>query len=176
MLTIPKHAHISDSYMMGIQRQGEFNAGKSTFVNALLGDSWLKEGVLPTTTKVCVLKHGKEVERKSQVDAFGETHEDVDELSLPVAWLSDVCLVDTPGTNAIVLEHGELTKRIIPRADLVIFVTSADRPFSESERAFLDVIAKWGKKILFVVNKVDILPDEAAIDEVGMDILVKYII
>lgn len=111
---------------------GEFNAGKSTFLNALLGDTWLKEGVLPTTTKVCVLKYGKEVERRSQIDSFGETHEDVDELSLPVDWLSNVCLVDTPGTNAIVLEHGELTKRIIPRADLVIFVTSADRPFSES--------------------------------------------
>jgi hypothetical protein len=117
-----------------------------------LGDSWLKEGVLPTTTKVCVLKYGKEIMRKSQIDAFGETHEDVDELSLPVPWLSDICLVDTPGTNAIVLEHGELTKRIIPRADLVIFVTSADRPFSESERAFLEAIAKWGKKVHYTFS------------------------
>lgn len=109
---------------------------------------------MPTTTKVCVLKHGAQVERRSQIDAFGETHEDVDELSLPVDWLSDVCLVDTPGTNAIVLEHGELTKRIIPRADLVIFLTSADRPFSESERNFLEVIAKWGKKVREIMTDI----------------------
>ena len=146
---------------------GEFNAGKSTFVNALLGDKWVKEGVLPTTARVCVLKYGTEVSRKSQVDVFGETHEDVEELRLPVPWLTELAIVDTPGTNAIVLAHEALTKRIVPRADLVLFLTSADRPFSESERNFLELIAKWGKKVVFVLNKVDILPDDAAVDEVG---------
>lgn len=63
---------------------GEFNAGKSSFINALLGDKWLKEGVLPTTEKVCVLKHGPAVAHRQQIDSFGETHEDVDELRLPV--------------------------------------------------------------------------------------------
>ena len=41
--------------------------------------------------------------------------------------------------------------------DLVLFVTSADRPFTETERAFLEQIRAWGKKIVIVVNKVDIL-------------------
>lgn len=63
---------------------GEFNAGKSTFINALLGDKWCEEGVLPTTAKVCVLKYGDKVSRRAQVDSFGDTHEDVEELRLPV--------------------------------------------------------------------------------------------
>jgi hypothetical protein len=70
--------------------------------------------------------------------------------------------VDTPGTNAIIRRHEELTRDFIPRADLVFFVTSADRPFTESERAFLEQIREWGKKIVLVVNKIDILtsPEE----------------
>lgn len=42
----------------------------------------------------------------------------------------------------------------MPRADLVLFVLSADRPLSESELAFLKYIRQWRKKVVFVVNKV----------------------
>lgn len=144
---------------------GEFNAGKSTFVNALLGGRFVEEGVLPTTAQVCVLKHG-DSKVQPYVDAFGEVTEDVMEKRLPVEWLSDMCLVDTPGTNAVVTEHEKLTRRIVPRADLVLFVTSSDRPFSQSESDFLQLVSSWGKKVVFVVNKIDILPDHDAVDTV----------
>jgi predicted GTPase len=52
------------------------------------------------------------------------------------------------------------------RSDLVIFVTTADRPLSESERQFLEKISAWGKKAILVVNKRDLLPDSAAEEEV----------
>jgi hypothetical protein len=80
--------------------------------------------------------------------------EDVEDVRLPVEWLKQCCIVDTPGTNAIVARHEQLTQRIVPRADIVIFVTSADRPFSESERAFLQTIKQYHKKVVIVVNKV----------------------
>ncbi len=48
----------------------------------------------------------------------------------------------------------------------MLFVTSADRPFTETERAFLETIRDWGKKIVIVVNKVDIFEREAELDEV----------
>jgi translation elongation factor EF-G len=76
--------------------------------------------------------------------------------------LREINIVDTPGTNAVIRRHEELTRDFIPRSDLVLFVTSADRPFTESERSFLEQIKEWGKKIVLVVNKVDILqPQEA---------------
>ena len=50
----------------------------------------------------------------------------------------------------------------MPRSDLVLFVTSADRPFTETERAFLEQIRGWGKKVVVVINKVDILEGERA--------------
>ena len=45
----------------------------------------------------------------------------------------------------------------VPRADLVLFVLSADRPLSDSELAFLKYIRQWRKKVVFVVNKVGYL-------------------
>ena len=54
----------------------------------------------------------------------------------------------------------------MPRADLVLFVTSADRPFTESERAFLEIIHRWRKRIVCVVNKIDLLQRREESDEV----------
>jgi small GTP-binding protein len=133
---------------------GEFNSGKSSFINALLGERVLPEGVTPTTDRINLLRHGPEV-TEQQVEAYllERTH--------PAELLRELNVVDTPGTNAVIRRHEELTSDFVPRADLVLFVTSADRPFSESEREFLQQIREWGKKIVFIVNKIDILAGAA---------------
>jgi len=134
---------------------GEFNAGKSAFVNALVGARVLEEGVTPTTTRLQILEYGDTQERRTDVSG-------ADVITAPVAFLRDLNIVDTPGTNAIFREHERLTSEFVPQADLVLFVTSADRPFTESERTFLQAIKDWGKKIVAVINKVDMLerPEE----------------
>jgi small GTP-binding protein len=134
---------------------GEFNAGKSAFVNALVGARVLEEGVTPTTTKLQVLQYGET--RGRMIDSSG-----ADVVTAPVPFLQDINIVDTPGTNAIFREHERLTNEFVPQADLVLFVTSVDRPFTESERAFLQNIRDWGKKIVVVINKIDLLerPEE----------------
>lgn len=129
---------------------GEFNAGKSSLLNALLGETVMPEGVTPTTDRITVVTHGERPSERAEGTAVVyRTH--------PAPLLQDIALVDTPGTNAIVTRHQELTERFVPRADLLLFVTSADRPFTESERRFLELIASWGRKVVMVVNKVDIL-------------------
>jgi small GTP-binding protein len=133
---------------------GEFNAGKSAFVNALLGQAVLEEGVTPTTTRLGVLTHGPAVGRQAAAEG-------ADRVTAPVDLLREISIVDTPGTNAVQREHEALTRDFVPRSDLVLFVTSADRPFTESERAFLESVRDWGKKIVVAVNKVDILDSEA---------------
>ncbi|MFN8499805.1 MAG: dynamin family protein [Anaerolineae bacterium] len=133
---------------------GEFNSGKSALINALLGERYLAEGVTPTTAEINVLRYGEKgqqrVERGVRIIAY------------PAPFLQEINVVDTPGTNAVLREHEEITREFVPRSDLVIFVTSADRPFTESERAFLSAIKDWGKKIVLVINKIDIFetPDE----------------
>ncbi|MCI0580412.1 MAG: dynamin family protein, partial [Chloroflexi bacterium] len=138
---------------------GEFNAGKSAFINALLGRALLAEGVTPTTTQIYLLKYGPE---PSTIPA----EKGVWIQTAPIELLQNVNIVDTPGTNAIQREHEALTAEFIPRSDLVLFLTSADRPFTESERAFLTQIRDWGKKIVLIINKVDILDGQTAVDQV----------
>src|SRR5215212_3771031 len=129
---------------------GEFNSGKSSFINALLGERVLPEGVTPTTDRINILRHGPAVsEQLREAYLLERTH--------PADVLREINIVDTPGTNAIIRRHEELTREFVPRSDLVLFVTSADRPFTESERAFLAAIQEWGKKIVIVLNKVDLL-------------------
>ena len=138
---------------------GEYNAGKSTFVNSLMGQRVMLEGVTPTTDRITILTHG-EKERSIEEGSFVLRRE------VPIDILRDIAFVDTPGTNAVIKRHQELTEDFIPRADLVLFVTSADRPFSESEREFLELIRSWGKKIIIVINKMDILESAEERDKV----------
>ena len=136
---------------------GEFNAGKSAFINALVGQQVLQEGVTPTTAVITVLEYGDHLEQSVR---------QANQLTVkaPVELLREIRIVDTPGTNAIIREHETMTAEFIPRSDLVFFVTSADRPFTETERGFMEHIRGWGKKIVIVVNKSDILegPDQVA--------------
>lgn len=137
---------------------GEFNSGKTAVINALLGQQLLEEGVTPTTAQIHLIRHG--VHQKTPLDA------DQILVTFPVEFLADMTIVDTPGTNAIIRRHEAITSHFVPRSDLVLFVTSADRPFTESERSFLERIRDWGKKVMIVVNKVDILETEEDVSKI----------
>jgi small GTP-binding protein len=127
---------------------GEYNAGKSTFVNALLGDEVFAMGDLPTTRAISILRHGP----AGPAEAAGE-HALVYRYPLDV--LRDLEIVDTPGTNSIERMEEEITRGFVPRADLVLFVTSLLQPLTASELDFLGHIREWGKKVIFVVNGID---------------------
>ena len=145
-------AQLEELFLMVVV--GEFNAGKSAVINALLGGDYLPEGVVPTTSELVLIRHSDAVEPPGADRGMAVRR-------LPVPWLQEVNLVDTPGTNAVIRQHQELTEHFVPRSDLVLFVTSADRPFSESERAFLQQIRDWGKKVVIVINKIELLTTEA---------------
>lgn len=138
---------------------GEYNAGKSGLINALLGGRYLEQGVTPTTDAVEALVFG---DQPSSV--VGE--DGVRRRTLAAPRLREMQIVDTPGTNAIIRQHEALTRDFIPRADLVLFVTSADHPFTESERQFMALIRDWGKKVVVVINKIDVIEQDAERDEV----------
>jgi len=138
---------------------GEFNSGKSAFINALVGSKVSQEGVTPTTAQINVLQYGDTLDRKVR-------EANLHVITAPAEILREIHIVDTPGTNAIIREHEAITVDFVPRSDLVLFVTSADRPFTETERAFLEQVRGWGKKVVIVINKVDILDGEQQVEEV----------
>ena len=139
---------------------GEFNSGKSAFINALLGSRIVQEGVTPTTAQINVLEYGETNARQVRESALHV-------ITAPVPLLRDIHIVDTPGTNAVIREHERITSEFVPRSDLVLFVTSADRPFTETERAFMEQVRGWGKKVVVVINKIDILDRPEEIDQVS---------
>jgi small GTP-binding protein len=127
---------------------GEYNSGKSTFINALLGDEVFAMGDLPTTRAISILRYG-------QAGPPEKIAEHVQLYHYPLEVLRDLDIVDTPGTNSIERMEEAITREFVPRADLLLFVTSLLQPLTASELDFLTHIREWGKKVVFVVNGID---------------------
>lgn len=141
---------------------GEFNSGKSTVINALLGERFLNEGVVPTTNEITFLCYSKYSERQQRC----ERHPDGQfKCYLPAPILKEMNIVDTPGTNVILQRQQRLTEEFVPRADLLLFVISADRPLTESEVAFLHYTQQWKKKVVFLLNKSDLYQNASELKE-----------
>eukprot|EP01121_Diplochlamys_sp_Union-15-3_P017019 TRINITY_DN5919_c0_g1_i2.p1 TRINITY_DN5919_c0_g1~~TRINITY_DN5919_c0_g1_i2.p1 ORF type:complete len:359 (-),score=46.95 TRINITY_DN5919_c0_g1_i2:529-1605(-) len=87
-------------------------------------------------------------------------------IHLPVDWLKQISLVDTPGTNAVIKDHQQITQHFVPRSDLILFVTSTDRTFSYSEKKFLELVKDYNKKIVVVLSKIDQLETEQELAEI----------
>ncbi len=148
---------LDDLFMLVIV--GEFNAGKSACINALLRNNILEEGVVPTTHQVTIIRYGEENERRMRDHGILEIDNSAE-------FLRDISIVDTPGVNAVLREHERLTEEFVPRSDLILFVTSVDRPFTQSERVFMERIRAWGKKVIIILNKIDLLRTPTDLEEV----------
>jgi GTPase SAR1 family protein len=133
-------------------------AGKSSLLNALFGNEFAKTGVLPATDRVCIFRYG-EVEKTVDVSP------QLIERFLPIDFLRNFNIVDTPGTNTMVSEHQRITEQFVPRADLVLFVFSVVNPWTQSAWDFLAFVQKrWLKNIVFVLQQADLRePGEIAV-------------
>lgn len=134
---------------------GEFNAGKSSFVNALIGEKLLPMGITPTTEYIELIRYNTEPNRKPIVREDGALRE----WAHPNTGAPGVAIVDTPGTGSVFEKHEKVAKDFLHRSDLVIFLISAKHAFAETERMYLQLAKKYGKKIIVVVNQVDLLQD-----------------
>ena len=132
---------------------GEFNAGKSTFINALLGDTLLPMGITPTTDAIELVRwsnrRGGEPRWREEGIVREWTH--------PNTGGPGVVIVDTPGTGSVFRRHEQIAKGFLSRSDLVIFLLSAKRALAETERLYLELARDYGKKIIVVINQTDLL-------------------
>jgi small GTP-binding protein len=164
---------------------GEFNHGKSTFVNAMLGQDVLPTGITPTTASInhvvyapkpsarVVLtstesKYLEPSQLKEWVTVAGGHASEVAfvELGYPSELLkNNVVLVDTPGVNDLNEQRAEVTYGYVPRADAVVFLLDAGQALKDSEREFLRsrVLEAARERLIFVLGKIDLLnADERA--------------
>jgi len=170
---------------------GEFNHGKSTFVNALIGQALLPTGITPTTAVLSHVSYGDvpaahavfETGERRPIDIAklgawltveGEAASSGQraalhhvEIRVPAALLKDgVTIVDTPGVNDINQQRAEITYGYVPRADAAVFLLDATQILTASEREFLEerILRSSRDRLIFVVAKTDLL-DEGELEE-----------
>ena len=135
---------------------GEVKAGKSSFINALLGSGEICEvGADPRTNMVAkiVYADGEGYSRESKP---GELRE----IGRPVPILKQIAIVDTPGTNSPFKQHEDITKEFIPNSDLVVFVFFSKNPYTSTAWSLVDFAHReWKKPVIFVLQQAD-LADE----------------
>lgn len=166
---------------------GEFNHGKTTLVNALLGEPLLPTGVTPTTALVHRIAYGTRrslavvdtegqetpiaVERLRELSASAGDDQGAAastrevRVTLPAPLLEDgIVLFDTPGVNELNAQRSEVAYARIPRADAVVVCLDAGQVLKRTEVEFLQEQVPSGthERLWFVVNKIDVLqPQEA---------------
>jgi GTPase Era involved in 16S rRNA processing len=155
---------------------GQFKRGKSTLLNALLGEAVLPTGVIPVTTVPTVIRYGQSRARVQMADRLwtsiklGEVEQYVSEehnpenakgvtgveIFLPSPLLSSgMCFVDTPGLGSVFAGNTAATQDFIPHIDAALVVVGADPPISGEELAIVETVSKQISDLLFVLNKAD---------------------
>ncbi|MBZ0305387.1 MAG: dynamin family protein [Anaerolineae bacterium] len=131
---------------------GPFSSGKSSFINAILGETILEVGAVPTTDHIHILRHGPQVQKAKTGDATVVFH--------PNPLLESLSFVDTPGLESVFEKHDTITRKFLHRADLVLLVMVATRVLSASNLDFLQELKGYGKRSIIVVNQIDLLEEE----------------
>ncbi|MEH7130847.1 dynamin family protein [Neobacillus drentensis] len=157
---------------------GEFKAGKSTFINALLGQEILTADVTPATAVVTKLTYGKknrlmahyldhsvieyDVKWLEQLTAekkgkFQQMREQISyiELQLPIQLLKTFTIIDTPGLNSSHKHHTEATDRFLRRADLAIWLFNYRNVGTSTEVTWLKKLKEYGIQPIAIVNGID---------------------
>jgi len=173
---------------------GEIKQGKSTLINAILGDNALPTGVTPTTGAVATVRvgeqpgtylcrdEGREVltpERFAALATGRDAAEDNATLELVVGTGKlppSLELIDTPGMNDIERVRGAISRGELPRADVLVLVLDATQLLNRTELAFLrDAVAAVGglagsgARLLLAINRIDL------VDESDRPMLVDYL-
>ncbi len=128
---------------------GEVKAGKSSFVNALLGANVCDVAPDPCTDRITQLVFAEE-------PFSHEVGPLIRQVGVKAEILKSIAIVDTPGTGAIIREHQTITENFIPRADLALFVFSAVNPHTGAAWDMLDFVREeWRKKAVFILQQAD---------------------
>lgn len=172
---------------------GEFKRGKSSFINAFLGEELCPTDAGIATSVVSVIKYGKERKvtrlygdinnlqsEEIPFDAIEKyakgTSLEVDNtimliIELPSPKLENgLSLIDTPGVGGLDPRHLFLTLYVLPKADVTFFVVDAGEPLSSTELDFYkDKIVPYSKSCKIILNKSD-LKTKDELEQITIDI------
>ena len=134
---------------------GEVKSGKSSFINALLGEDICPVDPAPCTDAIQEIVYADQP-YEDTIRPF------LKKIGRPLTILQTIAIVDTPGTNTVIENHQEITRNFIPNSDLVLMVFQAKNPYTQSAWDLLDYIREdWRKRTIFILQQADLArPDE----------------
>jgi GTP-binding protein EngB required for normal cell division len=158
---------------------GQFKAGKSSFVNSLIGRNVLPVGVIPVTTVVSRLQFGEReraiisffdgTSREISVGTLDEytseaknpsNQKNVEMVDIELPALADYAglrLVDTPGLGSVFRAHMEVSSNWLPEVGAAVLAVSADRPLSENDLQLIRELTQYTPRIILLLTKADLL-------------------
>lgn len=150
---------------------GEFNAGKSTLLNALLEEDLLPVGVLPTTAHTGIVRFGPRraarvywTEKQPEEVTFEEASSSMKDnaaqiqrvdFMFPHPVLRAVEFWDTPGFNALEERHEQVASQALTRAEAILWVMDANQVLSATELDRIDSVRLGAERLIVVINKID---------------------
>ena len=158
---------------------GQFKAGKSSFVNSLIGQNVLPVGVIPVTTVISRLQFGEQ--ERATVSFFDGTRKEIPiaeldeytaeaknpsnqksvemvDIELPaLADYAGLRLVDTPGLGSVFKAHMEVSANWLPEVGAAVLAVSADRPLSENDLQLIRELTQHTPRIILLLTKADLL-------------------
>jgi ribosome biogenesis GTPase A len=145
--------HADHPYLMVFV--GPFSSGKSSIINALLGEyDLMPVGPVPTTDRISILRWGDQPGRLRSSEADTVFH--------PSPLLRKVSFVDTPGLESVFKQHEETTRKFLHRSDVVLLVMLATQAMTARNLEYLQMLEDVGKKVIIVISQSDLLTAEEA--------------
>ena len=176
---------------------GQFKRGKSTLLNALVGQEVVPTGFVPVTAVPTVIRFGGEPRARVRMrdgswqdvaltalkeyvtEEFNPENKkalDGAEVFVPSPLLSSgMCFVDTPGLGSVFTGNTATTQAFIPHIDAALVVVGADPPIAGEELALVEAIGRQVQDLILVINKADRTsdPERAAAARFTREILRK---
>ena len=160
---------------------GLFKRGKSSFINALLQDNVVPSGVVPLTAIITLIEYA--AENKAEI-YFEDNHKEITSLSNVKEFIAEeknphnqkgvykvviyhsnellkhVTIIDTPGVGSSLEHNTETTLQFVNKIDAALFILSTDIPITQLEVDFLKTLKKTVPKVIFILNKIDLLDSQ----------------
>ena len=162
---------------VALQHVGQFKRGKSSVLNALVGEAVLPTGVVPVTTVPTIVRYGSRTAARLRFETGGWTDLSISEvveyvseeknpenakhvagleIFVPAPLLATgMCFVDTPGLGSVFTGNTTATQAFIPHIDAALVVIGADPPLAGEELALVESVSKHVRDLILVLNKAD---------------------